>query len=137
MNKSIGLNNFEQEFEFITSRSSGKGGQHVNKTDSKAELRFHIENSLILSDDEKVLLKKNLSNKINNDGYIQITSQKFRSQLKNKKECIKKFYELLEIGLQIPKERIKTKRSKRSILKRLEEKRKLSEKKERRRKDYL
>ena len=130
------MRNFDNEFRFITSRSSGKGGQHVNKTESKVELRFHVMNSELLSDEEKELFLKNLSNKINNDGYLQIVSQKFRSQIKNKKECIKKFYDLLEKGLQIPKERKKTKRSKRSILKRLNEKRKQSEKKERRKKDF-
>ena len=103
--------NFEKEFEFITSRSSGKGGQHVNKTDSKVELRFNVPDSNLLTDDEKELLNKNLSNKINKDGILQIVSQKSRSQLKNKKTCINKFYEFLEKGLKIPKERKKTKRS--------------------------
>lgn len=130
------VRNFEKEFEFITSRSSGKGGQHVNKTNSKVELRFNIPLSEILNENEKELLFKNLSNRINNDGILQIVSQKSRSQIKNKKTCIKKFYELLETGLKIPKERKKTKRSYKSIKKRLERKKRQSEKKERRRK-YL
>ena len=128
---------FEKEFKFITSRSSGKGGQHVNKTDSKVELRFSVLNSEILIPEEKELILKNLSGGINKEGILQIVSQKFRSQLKNKKTCIKKFYKLLEKGLETPKERMKTKRSKKSILKRLENKRKLAEKKERRKKDIL
>jgi len=137
MSDPIELRAFEKEFEFITSRSSGKGGQHVNKTDSKVELRFHIGSSQFLSDEEKELLIKNLSSRINKDGILQIVSQKHRSQVKNKKACIKRFYELLETGLHVPKVRIKKKRSKRSILKRLENKRLLSEKKERRKKDFL
>ena len=128
---------FEKEFEFITSRSSGKGGQHVNKTNTKVELRFDVLNSNLLTDDEKELLIKNLSGRINKDNILQVVSQKSRSQLKNKKTCIKKFYELLEKGLKIPKKRKKTKRSRSSILKRLENKKRQSEKKESRRKDFL
>lgn len=127
----------EKEFKFNTSRSSGKGGQHVNKTDSKVELRFNVLNSEILLPEEKELILKNLSGGINKEGILQIVSQKFRSQLKNKKNCEKKFYKILEKGLETPKERMKTKRSKRSILKRLENKRKLAEKKARRKKDIL
>jgi len=129
--------NFEKEFEFITSRSSGAGGQHVNKTNSKVELRFNVYNSEFLTVDEKELLQKNLSTRINKDGILQIVSQKSRSQIKNKKDCIKRFYILLEEGLKIPKRRKKTKRSKKSILKRLENKKKQSEKKENRRKDFI
>jgi len=129
--------NFEKEFEFISSRSSGPGGQHVNKTNSKIELRFNILHSDLLSDDEKELLQKKLSSKINKEGILQIVSQKSRSQIKNKKTCIKRFYELLEEGLKIPKKRKKTKRSRRSILKRLENKKRQSEKKENRRKDFI
>ena len=92
--------------------------------------------SEILIEDEKELLFKNLSNRINKEGILQIVSQKTRSQIKNKKTCIKKFYELLEIGLKIPKERKKSKRSKKSIKKRLERKKRQSEKKDRRRKDF-
>ena len=129
--------NFEKEFIFITSRSSGAGGQHVNKTNSKVELRFNILNSNILSDEEKEILQKNLSGRINKDEILQIVSQKTRSQIKNKKDCIKRFYLLLEEGLKIPKKRRKTKRSKQSILKRLQNKKRQSEKKDNRRKDFI
>lgn len=128
--------NFKKEFTFITSRSSGKGGQHVNKTNTKVELRFNIKNSELLNDDEKELLFRNLKTKINKDGILQIVSQKSRSQVKNKKNCIIKFHEILEEALKIPKKRTKTKRSRKSVLKRLEQKSKHSEKKERRKKDF-
>ncbi len=128
--------NFNKEFNFITSRSSGKGGQHVNKTNTKVELRFNVKNSELLNEDEKKLLFKNLKTKINNDGILQIVSQKSRSQVKNKKSCVNKFYEILEEALKIPKKRTKTKRSRKSILKRLENKKQHSEKKERRKKDF-
>ncbi|MCF6366503.1 MAG: aminoacyl-tRNA hydrolase [Bacteroidales bacterium] len=129
--------NFDNEFEFITSRSSGAGGQHVNKTNSKVELRFNVLNSKLLSYEEKELLQKNIPTRINKDGILQIVSQKSRSQIKNKKDCIKRFYELLEVGLKIPKKRKKTKRSINSILKRLKNKKRQSEKKENRRKDFI
>lgn len=129
--------NFEKEFEFITSRSSGKGGQHVNKTNTKVELRFNISKSELLNDEEKKLIQKNLSSRISNDGILQIVSQKTRSQLKNKKDCIDKFYELLEKALTIQKKRKKTKRSLKSILKRLENKKKQSDKKDSRKKDFI
>ncbi len=129
--------NFEKEFEFITSRSSGKGGQHVNKTNTKVELRFNVDASEILNTEEKKLLKEKLSGKINNDGILQIVSQETRSQLKNKNKCIEKFYKLLEDAFKLRKKRKKTKRSFSSILKRLENKKRHSEKKENRRKDFI
>ncbi len=128
---------FEKEFEYITSRSSGAGGQHVNKTNSKVELRFDVLNSNLLNNNEKELLLKNSAGRINKEGILQIVSQKSRSQIKNKKTCIKKFYELIEAALTIRKERKKTKRSYKSILKRLEIKKRQSEKKDRRKKDFL
>ena len=129
--------NFEKEFVFITSRSSGAGGQHVNKTNSKVELRFNVLNSNILIDNEIELLQKNLSTRINKEGILQIISQKSRSQIKNKKDCIKRFYILLEEALKIPKKRKKMKRSRSSILKRLESKKRQSVKKENRKKDFI
>ena len=129
--------NFEKEFVFITSRSSGAGGQHVNKTNSKVELRFNVLDSNILIDNEKELLQENLSTRINKEGILQIVSQKSRSQIKNKKDCINRFYILFEKGLKIPRKRKKTKRSRSSILKRLKNKKRQSEKKENRRKDFI
>ncbi|MCF6184871.1 MAG: aminoacyl-tRNA hydrolase [Bacteroidales bacterium] len=127
---------FEKEFEFITSRSSGAGGQHVNKTESKVELRFSIDNSVILSENEKSVLKEKLASKINKEGFLQIITQQERSQIKNKKICIEKFYVLLEKALIKKKKRKKTKPSLSSIFKRLERKKRQSEKKERRKKDF-
>ncbi len=128
---------FEREFEFITSRSSGAGGQHVNKTESKVELRFNVDASELLTDEEKLLIKQKLAHKINNDGILQIVSQKERSQVRNKKNCVAKFYELIEKTLKKTKKRKKTKPSLKSILKRLEKKKQHSEKKDRRRNDFL
>ncbi len=126
---------FETEFEFIASKSSGPGGQHVNRTNSKVELRFNISTSLILNEEEKNLIIKKLHNKISQDGILQIVSQQYRSQIKNKEKCIEKFYVLLEKGLITPKKRFKTKPTLSSQIKRLEEKKKHSEKKNFRKKD--
>jgi ribosome-associated protein len=127
---------FENEFEFITSRSAGPGGQHVNMTNSKVELRFNVNTSILLDDEEKQLLFKNLHSKINPSGIIQIVTQQYRSQIKNKEKCIEKFYLLIEMGLKVPKKRIKTKPSRASVIKRLEEKNKKSEKKSFRKKEF-
>ena len=127
---------FEKEFEFITSRSSGKGGQHVNKTESKVELRFDVFASELLSEEEKALLVKKTGNKINSEGILRIVTQKERSQARNKQICIEKFYELLVKALKKKKKRKKTKPSLSSILKRLERKKQHSEKKQRRKKDF-
>ena len=100
---------FYGEFTFITSRSGGAGGQNVNKVSTKVELRFHVDTSLLLTDEEKQLLNKKSESKITNEGFLQIVSQEERSQLKNKQLCVKKFYELLKKSLTKPKKRKPTK----------------------------
>ena len=125
---------FFNEFKFITSRSGGAGGQHVNKVSSKVELRFPVENSALLSAEEKELIKQKLANKINNEGYLQIVSQAERSQILNKQAVIKKFYGLLEKALTPVKRRKATKPTNTSIQERIQEKKRLSDKKSERRK---
>ena len=125
---------FYKEFVFTASRSSGAGGQNVNKVNTKVELKFHINNSQELSDEEKQLLSEKLKNRINNEGFLQIVSQETRSQLRNKELCIEKFFELISEALKIPKQWKKKKPSRSWHKKRVESKRRNSEKKERRRK---
>jgi ribosome-associated protein len=111
--------NFQDEFVFQASRSSGPGGQNVNKVSSKVELRFNITNSALLSDDEKIIIGEKLINKINKSGELVLIAQTDRSQLKNKEKVIEKFYMLLEKALTPQKKRHKTKPTKASIEKRL------------------
>ncbi len=113
---------FSKEFEFFTSRSSGPGGQNVNKVSSKVELRFNVTNSAILTLEEKTILLFKLKNKIIAGDILQIISQETRSQLKNKEICIEKFYSLLEKALVPDKIRKKVKPSKAMKEQRLKQK---------------
>ena len=123
---------FQKELIFQTARSSGPGGQHVNKTETKVELKFHIDDSQLLSDDEKVTLKKKLANRITSEGFLTITVQEYRSQLKNKQRAIELFLDLIVKGLKKKKKRIPTKPSKSAVEKRIQEKKKIGEKKSKR-----
>jgi ribosome-associated protein len=120
---------FDSELIFRSSRSSGPGGQHVNKVNTKIELRFDIQGSELLSEDEKEILLEKLKNKVNNEGVLIIISQYSRSQIKNKANAVDKFYRLIEEALTPTKERKPTKQPRHIKEKRLEEKQKLSEKK--------
>lgn len=126
--------NLEKEFRFSSSRSSGPGGQNVNKVNSKIELRFSITKSLLLSDLEKFKIRQKLKNRINIDDELVITSQIERSQLKNKKYTVDRFFQLLEQALKPVKKRKATRPSKSSVEKRLKRKKMAGEKKANRKK---
>ena len=123
---------FIPELTFSASRSSGPGGQNVNKVNTKVELRFKVMNSALLEQKEKDLLMKKLANRITAEGELVLVSQSERTQLKNKEAVIGKFYRLLTRALTPRKKRKLTKPSPESVEKRLEEKRIRSERKKQR-----
>lgn len=130
MNKEI-INN---ELEFKAVRSSGAGGQHVNKVSSKVELTFDVKTSKGLTSEEKQLLHKNLANKLTKEEQLILTCQESRSQHRNKELIIERFFNLIEKALIVPKVRKKSKPSKLARQKRLDAKKRLSEKKNNRKK---
>lgn len=128
MNKSeeLILRRFETEFIFTGTRSSGPGGQNVNKVNTRIELRFNIDASEKLSVREKRLITEKLYNRINSAGELIIISQSERSQLGNKKKAAEKFYSLLLKALTIKPARIPTSPTAKSRANRLDSKKKRS-----------
>ena len=120
---------FTLEFQFLTSRSSGAGGQNVNKVETKVEILFDVEASQLLTATQKQRVFTKLKNKIDSEGKLHIVSQASRSQLKNKEDAIEKFYDWVEKAIKIDKPRKPTKPSKGSIERRLKEKKINSERK--------
>lgn len=126
-----------KELNFKATRSSGAGGQHVNKVSSKIELFFDLENSAQFSEEEKSLLLKNLATRLTKENIILLTCDESRSQHKNKELVIQRFLAIITQGLIIPKKRKPTKPSKASLRKKAENKRKQAFKKALRRKPGL
>jgi ribosome-associated protein len=122
------------ELQFKAVRSSGAGGQNVNKVSSKVVLSFDVKNSNAFSNEEKLLLVTNLSSRLTIDKILILNCDEDRSQLKNKEIVIKRFLAILEQGLYIPKIRKATKIPKSVIRKRLKDKKNLSETKKNRKK---
>lgn len=133
MNK-FNLNSLLDEAKFNFSRSGGKGGQYVNKVETKVELIFNVPASILLDEETKAVLLKKLESRIDSDGNLHVTSQTERTQLGNRKKVTEKFIELIQKALKKEKKRIKTKKSKAVKEKILEEKRKHGIKKRERKK---
>ncbi|WP_420552321.1 alternative ribosome rescue aminoacyl-tRNA hydrolase ArfB [Tenacibaculum aiptasiae] len=126
-----------KELNFKAIRSSGAGGQHVNKVSSKIELTFDLYNSKALTTEEKQLLVKNISSRLTKEHTLVLFCDETRSQHTNKELAIKRFLEIIKQGLKKPKVRKATKPSRSSILKKVENKKQHSLKKALRKKPKL
>lgn len=123
-----------KELQFSFSKSSGPGGQHVNKVNTKVSLRFDIAESSILREEQRTLLLQKLENKLTKEGVLILTSQEARSQLVNKELVVKKLDLLFESVFKVEVKRKRTKPTKASKKKRLGDKKHLSLKKANRQK---
>lgn len=133
MNKEILIS----ELQFKAVRSSGAGGQNVNKVSSKVVLFFDLKRSQVLSEEEKALLEVKLFTRLTNDAVLILSCDEDRSQLKNKAIVTKRFLEVLTKGLVIPKIRKATKIPKSVVKKRIKDKKRVSDLKNNRRKPNL
>jgi ribosome-associated protein len=120
----------ENELGFTASRSGGPGGQNVNKVSTKITLSFDVQRSAALSDDQKRRIEEKLATRINNDGILQVVSQRTRSQEMNRADAIDRFAELLRRALTPRRARFKTRLPRAAKEQRLQEKKKRSVKKQ-------
>jgi len=124
------------EFEFLFARSSGPGGQNVNKVNSKVQLRWHLAEAKL---PEEVAARFRAANRrrITTDDVFTISSQRYRDQIRNRADCLEKLAELLQESSQVPRRRRPTRVPRRAHAKRLDQKKQRSETKQRRRKPRL
>ena len=125
------------ELSFKAVRSSGAGGQNVNKVSSIVVLSFDLAHSQALTDEEKLLVETKLSSRLTTDAVLILNCDEDRSQFRNKEIVTKRFLELIKNALLVPKERKPTKIPKSVIRKRIKDKKNVSEVKKNRRRPNL
>lgn len=130
------MKDFTRELSFKTSRSSGAGGQNVNKVETSVTVLWNVLESGFFNDSQKDLIQTKLKNRINADGLLFLTVSESRTQLANKNKAVEKIIDLVNRALIIPKKRLATKPSRNQKQKRLDTKKKLSDKKENRKFKY-
>ena len=128
------INLLKKELNYKTSRSGGKGGQNVNKVETKVEITYNLYNSRVFSEEQKQKLSVKLKNKLNEEGELRIVSENFRTQLENKNGAVKKLISLLNQALKMDKKRKATKPTKAGKESRLDTKKRRGETKQLRRK---
>ena len=119
----------DEEVVFTTSRSGGPGGQNVNKLETRVTLRFDLAGSSVLSEEQKARLQERLATRVTKDGALLVTSQKHRTQAANKEAAVERFAELIRDALKEEAPRKKTKPSRAAKARRLEAKRRQSQRK--------
>ena len=112
----------KKEVSYRTSRSSGPGGQHVNKTESRVELLWHLHLSECLDETQKIRVQKRLQSRITEEGWLILRCDRHRSQHRNREEVTARFVGLLQSSLIAPKERKATRPTRGSIDKRISDK---------------
>lgn len=127
------MKDFTSELTYKTSRSSGAGGQNVNKVETSVTVMWHVGETRYFTEEEIVRISEKLKNRINSEGILQFTVSESRTQLQNKKIATEKILNIVNKALFVQKPRKATKPSKSQIQKRLDTKKKLSDKKESRR----
>lgn len=130
------MKDFTRELSFKTSRSSGAGGQNVNKVETSVTVLWNVVESGFFNDYQKDLIQTKLKNRINADGVLFLTVSESRTQLANKNKAVEKILDIVNHALIIPKKRLATKPSRNQKQKRLDTKKKLSDKKENRKFKY-
>lgn len=126
----ISFSKLQSEFEYKAVRSSGAGGQNVNKVSSKVIASFHIQNSILLAQEEKQILEVKLASKINTAGYLSASSQISRSQFTNKEIATETLLYLIEKAFKKPKTRKKSTPTEQSKIERRKNKQHHSETKQ-------